>query len=326
MSFSRRRRLSAAIATAVLATATAAACGSGGGSNGGGGGSGPTRITLGVIPIIDIAPVHLGIEKGFFAEQNLDVKTQNSQGGAAIVPGVVSGDFQFGYSNLVSLFIAKDKDVPVRMVSVGARASDNELDDGAGQLMAKDANLKTVADLKGKKVAVNTLKGINDVAIKSTLKKNGVPDDVTLVEVPIPNMPAALDAGQVDAVMISEPFTSAVEAQGGHALPVSYASMGHNLPFSAWFTSEAYAKKNPDVVQRFTAALEKSLRYADAHPDEARATLNSYLQLNAGVSDTVTLPGWEPTTNRDEVASLAQLTVDAGLIDNLKPVDRLLND
>ncbi|MFI6984084.1 ABC transporter substrate-binding protein [Embleya sp. NPDC050154] len=321
MSFSRRKRSIAVAATAAFAFA-ATACGSNGGGDKG---AGPTRIKLGVIPIIDIAPVQLGIEKGFFADQNLEVRTQNSQGGAAIVPGVVSGDFQFGYSNIVSLLIAKSKGVPVRMVSVGARASGDELNDGSGQLMANDPNIKTVADLAGKKIAVNTLRGINEVAIRSTLKKNGVSGGVALVEVPIPNMPAALHSGQVDAAMLGEPFTTVAENQGAHPLPVNYASMGHGLPFAAWFASEPYAAKNPQVVQRFTTALEQSLRYAQAHPDEARAVLNRYLKLDDGVGAKVTLPGWDPTTNRDEIETLARLAVDTGLIDNLKPLDQLMN-
>ncbi|WP_328911689.1 MULTISPECIES: ABC transporter substrate-binding protein [unclassified Streptomyces] len=321
-----RRRFTAYAAVATLALTAVTACGSNGsGSGSGDEGSGPVKIKLGVIPIIDIAPVQLGIKKGFFAKQGLQVTTQNSQGGAAIVPAVVSGDFQFGYSNLVSLLIAKSKGVPVRMVSVGARASDNELQDGSGQLLTDDPKIKTVADLAGKKIAVNTLRGINEVAVRSTLKAHGVSDDgLKLVEVPIPDMPAALHSGQVDAAMLSEPFISVAKDQGAHPLPVSYASMGPKIPFAAWFASESYAAKHPKVVKEFTAALQESLRYGEAHPDEARAALDTYLTLDKGVSAHVTLPGWDPTTTRDQIEPLAKLAVDTGLIDNLDPLDKLM--
>lgn len=326
MPSSRRRQgtISIAAGAALLLTA-ATACGSDGG--GGDSGSGPTDITLGVIPIIDIAPVKLGIEKGFFKEQDLNPTLKESQGGAAITPAVVSGDYQFGYSNIVSLLIAKSEEVPVTMLSVGARASDDVLDDGSGQLMTKDSGIKDVADLEGKTVAVNTLLGINEVAVRASLEDNGLDRDAAeLVEVPIPDMPAALDKGNVDAAMLSEPFISVVEKDGGHALPVSYAGMGKQLPFAGWFASESYAAENPEVVERFTKALQKSLRYADEHPDEARDVLNTYLDLEQGLTDDLTLPGWNPESDRDELAGLAQLTVDAGLIDNLDPLDDLLAD
>ncbi|MEU4824132.1 ABC transporter substrate-binding protein [Actinomadura sp. NPDC023710] len=321
----RPRRLTpliAGAATAVLGLAALTGCGSD--TGGEVSASGAAKVKLGVIPIIDIAPVKLGISKGVFARHKLTVTTQDAQGGAAIVPAVVSGDFQFGYSNLVSLLVAREKGVPVTMVSVGARASENAMKDGSGQLMTANPGIAKVGDLKGKKIAINTLKGINEVAVASVLQKNGLKtSDVTLVEVPIPNMPAALKAGQVDAAMLSEPFITIAQGQGAKPLPVSYAAMGANLPFAGWFTSKQYAAKNPDVVKRFSAALKESLQYAQEHPDEARAALNGYLKLDPGLSDKVTLPGWNPEAGRTEIAPLAQLTVDTGLIGSTRPLDEL---
>ncbi|WP_406019719.1 ABC transporter substrate-binding protein [Nocardioides sp. NBC_00850] len=60
---------------------------------------GATEITVGVIPIVDVAPIYLGVEKGFFKEEGLDVNLELAQGGAAIIPAVASGQYQFGFSN-----------------------------------------------------------------------------------------------------------------------------------------------------------------------------------------------------------------------------------
>ncbi|UCM87716.1 ABC transporter substrate-binding protein [Streptomyces marincola] len=322
MPFARRARAVAAQAavTAFLLSVTAA-CGPGGGGDG----SGPDDLDLGVIPIIDVAPVRLGVEQGFFAEQGLDLTMTESQGGAAIVPAVTSGSLQIGYSNIVSLLVARSQGVPVRMVSVGARASADALDDGSGQLMAADEGITDVADLRGRTVAVNTLLGINEVAVRTGLERHGLSaDDVSLVELPIPNMPAALAAGDVDAAMLSEPFTTIAEADGAHAVPVSYAAMGEGLPIAGWFTSESFAREHPDVLERFTTALERSLRYAEEHPDEARAVLDSYLDLADGVSAEVTLPGWDPATEPAEIEDVARLTAEAGLIEDLGPLDGLI--
>ncbi|MER7543183.1 ABC transporter substrate-binding protein [Actinomadura sp.] len=318
------RPLAACAAAAALALTALTGCGSGAAEVSA---DGTAEVKLGVIPIIDIAPVKLGITKGVFARHKLKVTTQDAQGGAAIVPAVVSGDFQFGYSNIVSLLVAREKGVPVTMVSVGARASDDVMDDGSGQLMTRDPEIAKVADLKGRKVAVNTLKGINEVAVASVLKKNGLArSDVELVEVPIPTMPAALKNGQVDAAMLSEPFITVAEGQGAKPLPVSYAGMGEHLPFAGWFTSKQYAAKNPGVVKRFTAALKEALAYAEGHPDEARAALNGYLKLEPGLSDKVTLPGWNPEAGKSEIAPLARLTVETGLIGSTRPLDELFDE
>ena len=58
---------------------------------------GRTEITVGVIPIADVAPAYLGIDKGFFRDQGLDVKLQPIEGGAAVIPAVAQGDVQFAF-------------------------------------------------------------------------------------------------------------------------------------------------------------------------------------------------------------------------------------
>ena len=66
------------------------------------GGSGPTKLKVGVIPIADVAPLYLGIEKGFFKEESLEIEPVLAEGGAAIVPAVISGANQIGFSNATS--------------------------------------------------------------------------------------------------------------------------------------------------------------------------------------------------------------------------------
>jgi len=109
------RSLAAAMAIGLLAV------GCGGDDEGGGGseGGGPETLQIGLIPIADVAPVFLGINKGFFAEQQLELEPQFAAGGAAITPAVLSGDFDIGFSNTVSLLIASSQGLPVQIVSQG---------------------------------------------------------------------------------------------------------------------------------------------------------------------------------------------------------------
>ncbi|GHA95074.1 hypothetical protein GCM10010330_56530 [Streptomyces tendae] len=89
--------------TAVSVLAAATACGSSddsGGSDGSGSSGGTTEVEVGLIPIVDVAPLYLGQKKGFFEKQGLKLSFSSAQGGAAIVPGVVSGQFEFGLSNI----------------------------------------------------------------------------------------------------------------------------------------------------------------------------------------------------------------------------------
>src|ERR671915_328213 len=164
------------VAALLLALALAAgAAGCGDDDDAGGGGEGePATLNVGVIPIADVAPLYLGMKKGFFEEEQLTIKPQLAEGGAAITPAVLSGDFQIGFSNTISLLIASSKNLPVQIVSQGVLGGKDASEAWADLLVPKGGEIKDGKDLEGKTIAVNTLNNICEVTIKASLEKEGV--------------------------------------------------------------------------------------------------------------------------------------------------------
>jgi NitT/TauT family transport system substrate-binding protein len=317
----RRPLISLVVAALLLA---AAGCGSSGGGSGGASGGGPQQVKVGIIPILDVAPIYLGKQKGFFTSRNIELTLEAGQGGAAIVPGVVSGQFQFGFSNVTSLLIAQSRGLPLKVVSNGVASTGKDKADFGG-VVVKDASIRTAADLAGKRVAVNTLKNIGDSTIRASVRKaGGDPSSIRFVELPFPDMPAALQAGRVDAVWVVEPFLSASLSQGGRLVASNYVDTAPNLTVAVYFTSQKLIKDDPDLVRRFTAAMTESLAYADAHPDEARQVLTTYTQIDEAVIKDLTLPKWPPEINRASVETLAKLAVQDGLVTRQPDVAALL--
>ena len=107
------------IAAVVLIAAVTVLAACGGDSGGGGQAGKPATLKVGVIPIADVAPLYLGRKKGFFKKEKLTIDPQLAEGGAAITPAVVSGDFQIGFSNTISLLIASSKNLPVEIITQG---------------------------------------------------------------------------------------------------------------------------------------------------------------------------------------------------------------
>ena len=168
-----------------------------------------------------------------------------------------------------------------------------------GGVVTRDPAIKTAADLAGKRVAVNTLKNIGDSTIRASVRKaGGDPSSIKFVELAFPDMPAALQAGRVDAIWVVEPFLSTSRSQDGRLVASNYVDTAPDLTVAVYFTSEQLIKNDPDLVKRFTEAMTESLACADAHPDEARQVLTGYTQIDEAVIKELTLPKWPAEINR----------------------------
>ncbi|OLF19148.1 ABC transporter substrate-binding protein [Actinophytocola xanthii] len=314
----RRRHLLAAVAAVAL---VAGGCGEAASTSS----DGKTAVTVGVIPIVDVAPLYLGVEKGFFAEENLEVKLETAQGGVAIVPAVISDQFQFGFSNTTSLLLAQSQGLAVRVVSSGVASTGAEGEDFGAVIAKADGPIRTAKDLAGKRVAVNTLKNINTTTVNHVVREaGGDPSTISYVELPFPEIAAAVANGEVDAGQVVEPFLTLATGDGHRQVVSNYAGTSPNMTVGMYFTSDRYAEENPRAVTAFEKAMKKSLDYAQQHPDEARGVLESYTQIDSTVRDDLVLPTWPSEIDQESVRLLAELAKDDGLITKPLDVDALL--
>lgn len=303
---------------------SSAATGSAKDSPGPAAGAGPIKLTVAAIPIVDVAPLYLGKQKGLFAAEGLEIEVQNTQGGAQSVPCVVSGQCQFGFANLVSLLLGRAKGLPLQVVTAGNFSTGKPEDFGA-IIVPEGSPVKTLKDLEGKTLSVNQINNIVGVTVRAAMRRGGGdPDKLKLIEVPFPEMPAALGQKRVDAACVVEPFLTVARSQGATVLDWNLANAAPRLMIAAYFTTRDYAQAHPDVVQKFTAAMNKSLTYAAEHPDEARAVLLTYTKIDKAVTEKLNLPLWSPQIDRDSISLLADLMVQDKLVPSKPDIDALL--
>jgi NitT/TauT family transport system substrate-binding protein len=317
-----RTRLASLITIIALLAATTG-CGGSNSSSGDGGKGTVDKIKVGVIPIVDVAPIYLGKQQGFFAKRDIDLTLEQAQGGAAIVPAVVSGQYQFGFSNVVSLMLAQSKNVPIKAVANGNNATGDPKKD-FGMLVVKDPAIKSAKDLAGKTVATNTLKNIVDTSVKEIVRQaGGDPAQVKFVELGFPDMGAALDAGRVQGIFVVEPFLSAALAKGWHTVG-SFAEVRPGLCISAYFTSQQEIAKDSGLVTRFGEAMKESLTYADAHPDAVRQIVTTYTTIKSDVAARMTLPKYSTEIDKSSLDKLSTLMVGDGLLTQPADTSKLL--
>jgi len=315
----------AAPASSGASAAAGSGSASGGSSAGGSSAASTTKVVVGVIPIIDVAPLYLGISKGIFTKHGLEVTAKPAQGGAAIVPAVLSGEDQFGFSNVVSLLTARDKGVPLISVAGGSSSTGDATSDVNAVLVAKGSTLQSAKDLEGRKVAINSLNNIGDTTIKTAVKKaGGDPSKVRFVEIPFPDMPAQLASGTVDAVWESEPFRSQILAAGGRVLFDNLTETYPTLQIAQWFTSAKLKQEKPQLVADFTTAVNEAMTYATDHPDEARAVLATYTKIPPDVAAKVVLPKWPTTLDKESTTAIGEAARAFGTLKKAPDVAGLL--
>lgn len=318
------RRPVAVLLALVLAGAGAACSSPRPGDEGGGKKAAITRLEVGVVPVIDVAPLYLGLSKGFFAARHLDVTPRPGRAGPAVVDGVVSGSQKIGFSDNTSLLVAASRNVPLRIVAAGNQAAAG---DYAAIFSRSDSAITTARDLAGKRIAVDSLSTVGPLIVNAALQASGAAiTGVRYVELPFSQMGAALAQRRVDAVWAVEPFTSAIRAAGGAKIVLrTYPLVATHFPVASYFTSRAYATSNADVVDRFRQAMNQSLTYAAGHPDEVRKILPSYIDLPPEVAAEVTLPEWGTDVGLPLLRKTAELARRYGYLKTEPDVNRLVN-
>jgi NitT/TauT family transport system substrate-binding protein len=308
------------LVTAACGTSNATQAGSAGGAS-----AAPATVTVGVLPIADVAPLYLGMKQGFFAKQQLQVVPHPLQGGAAVASAVIGGSLQFGFGATANLVLANAHGLPVQFVASGDQAASAPAAAWSAIVVGPHSGITSITQLRGKTIAANALQGENQLALDALLLRNGVqPGSVKVVAMPFPTMPSALAAGQVQAVTEVEPFVSGIKATGGTVLSPLFEGMQPSMTVAGYFTTKKVIQSDPALVRRFVTAMDESLAYAQAHPAAVRAIIPTYTKIPAAAAAKMNLPVWGATIGTASIQSQEQLMRKLGWLKTAPPVSQLL--
>jgi NitT/TauT family transport system substrate-binding protein len=276
-------------------------------------------VTVDTLPIANALPLDLGIKKGFFTAQGIDINKKMLQSGNDVVLALANSNGDIGYLGWVPMMIASTQGIPLSAVAASEVEGTSEADNWQNILVKGDSSIRTPADLAGKTIAVNALKGVGEVMIKAALKKRGVnPNSIHLLAMPFPTMRTALRNGQVDAIWVPEPFlTQALNLDGARIVMAPGPVLGKFWPVGGYAATISWTKKNPGLFKKFRTAINRSLTYSQSHPSEIRDL------LPAGTQN-VRLPIWSPIIDRAKLKQLAAYTKEFGVIDKLPNLTQLV--
>jgi NitT/TauT family transport system substrate-binding protein len=284
----RRRLLSGAAAAAALA-ATGASSRAQAQSG--------ARIRIGYWPIAAGLPFFVALEKGYFKEAGLNVEGLKFAGAQQVMEAVLAGRADgsangTGSANLAIGELAQPG--TFKIIATNPSNAKYVLDQF---IVGKDSPYKTMADLKGKRVA--SAPGIQNMTLaRQVLEKSGA-GGANVFELPIAQHVPAIVAGQADACYTLEPTGTIGRMNGTTRILESGVIAKYILgdPLAPWHggsatLASAYISKNPAEAKRYIAAYAKGIAFVRAQPAEARQYLKGYTAIEGPLTGEVPLAAY----------------------------------
>lgn len=268
-----------------------------------------TTVQIALTSTSQAAPFYLGIKKGFYARQGIDLKINKDITIQATLASVASGAVD-GSGLTVGGFVAGVAGglplVAINTTSTGGLTP--ETDDP--QLVTRaDSGITKVADLRGKTIAVGGFGGALEVSARRAAQRAGIgATSIKLISVPFPQMGALLRTKQIDAALMAEPFTTQLKRE----LDIRVLAGGtlvwrKGQQFYCLMMSRKWWDANPALGRRLQLATRQSVDYAGRNPREVRALLPSLTGVPASVTNRQTLPRYVSKMDLKDIQNTARV-------------------
>ncbi len=328
----RRFRLQRVAGLAVLVGLAALAAGcSGGSSSAAPGGLEETNLHVAAVPAVDSAGLYIAKQRGLFAAEGLNVSILPAISGKTTINGQLAGQFAVTSGNYVSYILANaapqrvglKKAADFRVLAPGSIMAANNQD----IMVLPGSNIKTVSDLKGKRIAVNVTQNIGQLLVSSVLSDNAVPvNSVRFVPIQFPDMAKALQEHKVDAVWEPEPFITEAEENAG-AIPLADSDQGttEDLPISGYMVTATWLKKNPNTAAAFRRALLKAQAIAATDPEAIQQGMEAFAKVPAQTASIEAVPQYPAQSNAALLARLEALMLHFNMINQAYSVSQMVS-
>lgn len=230
--------------------------------------SGRTPVTLyEVAHSIFYAPQYAAIELGYFQEEGIDLTLVNGAGADKVMTAMLAGDADIGFMGSeasIYTYVQGAEDYAVNFAQLTQRAGNF--------LVARQPDPDfTWQKLKGSRVLGGRAGGMPQMVFEYILKKNGIDPkaDLTMDQsIQFGLTAAAFTSDQSDYTVEFEPFATGLELEGNGYVVASLGTDSGYVPYTAYCAKKSYLAMHPDLIQRFTSALQKGMDYVNSHTAE----------------------------------------------------------
>ena len=278
------------------------------------------------------APQYVAHGLGYFEEEGLDVEIILANGADNVMSAVLSGDVDVGFSGTeatIYVYNGGEKDYVMTFAGLTQK-------DGSFLVSRKKYDNFSLDNLRGKKILGGRVAGMPEMTFEWALKQNGIDPrkDVNIdTSVAFAAMEGAFIGGNGDFVTLFEPNATSVE-KNGYGYVVAYiGELGGSVPYTAYNARKSYIEANPDIIEKFTRAIQKGLDYVYSHDNKDIAKVMLDYFPNTTLDDMMTIvdrykkgEAWKKniTINKEEWDHIQEIIEAAGELDKYAPYDKLI--
>lgn len=235
------------------------------------------------------APFYLGIEKGHFAKNGIELEVQEGRGSGITVQATAAGSATIGYADFGTMVKAAVKGAPIKAVGIMLQKSPMAVQGFA------DKNIRTPKDMIGKTVVYTPGDSFSQLW-PALLKVNGIQENqVKVISGDAATKRNAVISGQADFLLgnVNDQKPLIEEATGKPVHAMLFGDFGVNTVNGAFIVKPDLLASNPDLVKRFLRAAQASVEEAKKNPE---AAVDAMLKVNpkAGKRETL-LASWKVT-------------------------------
>lgn len=258
---------------------------------------GGPKLRIGYWPVAAGLPFFAAVEKGYFKEAGLDVEPLKFAGAQQVMEAMLSGRSDGSANGTGSANLGIGEIAQPGLFKIFCTNPSNAKYVLEEFLVPKDSPVKSVAELKGKRVASGP--GIQNVTLAKTMLERAGAGVINVTELPIGQHVAALAAGQIDAVYTLEP-TGTVGRLNGTTRVLEAGVVAHYIlgdPMAPWHGGSAsltteFIKKNPGVAKKYIAAYKRGIELVRNNPADARQYMKGYTAIEGALTNEVPLASY----------------------------------
>lgn len=281
-----------------------------------------TKVKVGYLPSLAASQLYIGIVKGYFAEEGLDVEILEIYSGPEIVNALQSKSVDVAFGIVPPLVMVRSKGIPIKSIA-GATLDGKEIRDHR-ILLAKDSPISKPEDLRGKKIALVAEPTSDGLGLLDYLEKNGVKrSDVQLIKTPHPEQVFAVVSKAVDAAASIEPFIT-IGLVDDKVKEFDFYYSDEPTEVGTYLVHEDLIKSKPELVAAFARAIAKATPLCQDH-DALREILPTLpekgikFKVTPDVAQRLHIMGFRESLSEDGIRKVMEQLIHHGFMK--EPID-----